>query len=80
VSAGVADVDVVAIVAPTAFEDFDDLWEPFLGGQGPAGAYAASLDDAGRSALRDRLRQRLPIAADGCIALTARAWAAIAAR
>jgi SAM-dependent methyltransferase len=80
VSAGLTDVEVVAIDAPTVFEDFDDLWEPFLGGEGPAGAYAASLDDAGRSALQERLRQRLPIAADGSIALTARAWAAIAAR
>jgi hypothetical protein len=33
------------------------------------------LDDAGREALRDELRQRLPIADDGSIRLNARAWA-----
>jgi hypothetical protein len=34
-----------------------------------------SLDDAQRSALRDSIRSRLPIEADGSIHLVARAWA-----
>jgi hypothetical protein len=57
------------------FESFDDYWQPFLGGQGPAPAYAMSLDETARARLRDRIRERLPTAADGSISLTARAWA-----
>jgi hypothetical protein len=61
---------------PTPFTSFEDYWQPFLGGQGPAPAYAMSLDEAARSRLCEHLRARLPAAADGSIPLTARAWAA----
>lgn len=74
-AAGLGGVQVRAIDVPTRFADFDDWWQPFLGGQGPAPGYAVSLDDARRAALRDLLRARLPIAPDGTIPLTARAWA-----
>ena len=74
-SAGLQDVEVRAIDIPTRFRDFDDYWEPFLGGQGPAPGYAASLDEERRTALRERIRRRLPFAPDGSIALNARAWA-----
>jgi SAM-dependent methyltransferase len=73
--AGLAEVTTRAIEIPTVFADFDDYWQPFLGGQGPAPRYAASLDDEHRRALRDLLRQRLPSGAGGAIALSARAWA-----
>lgn len=74
--AGLQGVAVTPIDIPTTFADFDDYWRPFLGGQGPAPAYAMSLDEAARARLRERIRERLPTAADGSIALTARAWAA----
>ena len=74
-AAGLRDVATTAVDVPTRFESFEDYWQPFLGGQGPAPAYAMSLDDAARSRLRDRLRERMPIEADGSIALAARAWA-----
>jgi hypothetical protein len=48
---------------------------PFLSAQAPAPSYVASLDDAGRTALREALRSRLPTEDDGSIRLTARAWA-----
>lgn len=73
--AGFRNVDVQGIVVPTVFADFDDYWSPFLSGQAPAPAYAMSLDDAGRTALREALRERLPTQEDGSIPLTARAWA-----
>lgn len=73
--AGLTGVEAAAIEVPTAFASFADYWEPFLGGQGPAPAYAMSLDEAARARLRERLRERVPAAADGTIALTARAWA-----
>jgi SAM-dependent methyltransferase len=68
-------VDVAPLDVTTPFASFDDYWQPFLGGQGPAPAYAMSLSEADRARLKDRLRERLPIEADGTIALTARAWA-----
>lgn len=73
-SAALENVEVKAIDVPTLFADFDDYWQPFLGGQGPAPAYAMSLDEPARARLRDRLKERLPIEGDGSIALTARAW------
>jgi len=74
-AAGLAEVAVQPIDIATRLADFDDYWQPFLGGQGPAPAYAMSLDEAARVRLRERLRERMPIAPDGSIALIARAWA-----
>ena len=74
-SAGLSEVEVTAIDIATPFASFEDYWQPFLGGQGPAPAYAMSLDAPARTRLRDRLRRRLPIQGDGSIALAARAWA-----
>lgn len=73
--AGFEDVQTRAVDIVTRFRDFDDFWSPFLGGQGAAPTYVASLGDRQRAQLRDRLRQVLPVAEDGSIALTARAWA-----
>jgi SAM-dependent methyltransferase len=74
-AAGLGRVEVLAIDVPTDFLDFDDYWSPFLAGQGPAPGYVASLDDERRSALRESVRVRLPIAPDGSIHRIARAWA-----
>lgn len=63
------------IEIPTRFADFDDFWAPFLGGTGPAPGYVATLDDEGRTALRERLRASVPTEPDGSIPLSARAWA-----
>jgi trans-aconitate methyltransferase len=72
---GFIDVTTRAIDVPTVFHDFDDYWNPFLGGQAPAPSYAMSLDEEHRNALRDRIRAELPISSDGSIHLIARAWA-----
>jgi SAM-dependent methyltransferase len=74
--AGLQDIEVRAIDVPTVFRDFDDYWTPFLGGIGPAPAYALSLSEEPRTALRERIRAGLPVEADGSIHLIARAWAA----
>ncbi|MFJ3904373.1 class I SAM-dependent methyltransferase [Streptomyces sp. NPDC090025] len=74
--AGLVDVEVTGIRVPTRFADFDDFWTPFLGAQGPAPAYLATLPPPHRTALRDRLRTTLRRAPDGTIRLHARAWAA----
>ncbi len=72
---GLRNVRTREIDVPTVFRDFDDYWTPLLGGQGPAPSYALSLGEDRRAALRERIRSTLPIAADGSIALIARAWA-----
>jgi SAM-dependent methyltransferase len=73
--AGLPAATVAAIDVPTVFEDFDDYWHPFLGGQGPAPGYVAGLPEDRRAALRELLRTRLPTQDDGSIRLSARAWA-----
>jgi SAM-dependent methyltransferase len=73
-AAGLREVETTAVDVPAAFRDFNDYWRPFLGGQGPAGAYTMSLADAEREELRELLRRRLPAQADGSIPLVARAW------
>ena len=73
---GMLDVQETALVVPLEFSSFDDFWEPFLAGQGPAGAYVAALSEEQRLTLAQRLRQRLHgQSGDGPITLSARAWA-----
>jgi SAM-dependent methyltransferase len=74
-SAGLQQVETRPIDIPTDFVDFDDYWTPFLSGQAPAPRYAMSLSEERRAALRDYIRDHLPIQADGSIHLVARAWA-----
>ncbi len=72
---GFNDVRVTPIDIWTDFKNFDDYWMPFLGRQGPAPSYVASLGAKQRAVLRDRLLASLPVADDGSIPLMARAWA-----
>jgi len=73
--AGLKNVEVQAIDAPTVFKNFDDYWTPFLGGQAPAPGYCMSLSEDRRAALSDRIRSTLPFRDDGSVHLIARAWA-----
>jgi SAM-dependent methyltransferase len=73
--AGLSSLTVQAIDIPTVFRDFDDYWMPFLGKQGAAPTYLASLDAEKRDRIRAVLRSRLVPSASGSIALSARAWA-----
>jgi SAM-dependent methyltransferase len=68
-------VEVTAIDIATPFSSFEDYWRPFLGGQGPAPAYAMSLDESARMRLRESIKERIPVLPDGSISMTARAWA-----
>ena len=78
-AADLGKVTTGAIDAPTTFESFDDYWQPFLGGVGPAPSYVASLEESNREELRRLLERTLPADRDGGIHLTARAWAVRAA-
>src|SRR5262249_34132668 len=75
VGAGLSEVVTRPIDVPTVFRDFDDYWTPFLGRQGPAPAYLASLPEAQQDAVREALRRRSRANADGSLHLNARAWA-----
>jgi SAM-dependent methyltransferase len=61
----------VAVTHPT----FEEWWEPFTLGVGPAGAYTAGLDPPAQAALRDLCRRMLP---EPPFTVTGRAWAAVA--
>lgn len=71
--AGLRDVEEVELSASVEHASFEDWWEPFTFGVGPAGAYARSLGEGELSALRDRCRSLLP---EAPFTLTAFAWAA----
>ena len=74
-TAGLRDVRTHAIDITCELRDFDDYWQPFEGGQGPAAAYLHSLGERARTDLRDAVRARLPPVADGPLLLRATAWA-----
>ncbi|MFQ5919008.1 MAG: class I SAM-dependent methyltransferase [Thermoplasmata archaeon] len=74
--AGLEGVETGHIDQPIAFRDFDDYWEPFLGGQGPSGGYAMGLSEEDRARFREALRASLPEEVDGSIPMTLRAWTA----
>ena len=71
--AGLEDVEDGAIVVSADYDSFEDLWEPFTAGVGPAGAYAVSLPPDRQEALKALYRERLE-APEGPFSLTARAW------
>ena len=73
---GLQHVQEQPIAIELSFASFDDYWSPFLGGQGPAGAYVTSLPETARAALQSRLRKRLlRDRQDGRFTLQGRAWA-----
>ena len=73
--AGLTEVETTSLDLVAEFADFEDYWRPFLGGQGPAPAYAMSLPQEQRATLRATLKSAFPRAAGGSISLRARAWA-----
>ena len=73
--AGLRAVAVRPIDIPTVFRDFDEYWTPFLGRQGAAPTYLASLDPETRDRIREVLHARIAPVANQSIALSARAWA-----
>jgi SAM-dependent methyltransferase len=72
-AADLRDVEDATLGARLDFATFDEWWEMFELGVGPAGAHVASLDDGGRAALRDRARLSVPAAP---FTLDVSAWAA----
>jgi len=71
--AGLHEIEETHLAVNVEHPTFEDWWEPFTLGVGPAGGYAARLDAKRQAQLRERCRERLPAAP---FVLTARAWAA----
>jgi ubiquinone/menaquinone biosynthesis C-methylase UbiE len=71
--AGFDRVEETTLSVSVEHASFDEWWEPFTFGVGPAGAYLSGLDSEHQARLRERCRETFP-ARDRL--LTARAWAA----
>jgi SAM-dependent methyltransferase len=71
-AAGLHEIEETSLSANLEHASFDEWWEPFIGGVGPAGFYVAGLDRERAAALRETCRALLPTAP---FAITARAWA-----
>jgi SAM-dependent methyltransferase len=72
-AAGLRDVAEGAIAIEVLHPTFEEWWEPYTFGVGPAGDYVQRLDEAGRARLKTVARERL---GDGPFTVTATAWAA----
>lgn len=70
---GYTDVKSGTLEIETVFKNFDDFWNPFLCGQGPAPAYLKTLSDDSIKKFEIAIRNSLPFRPDGSIALIARA-------
>ena len=73
-AAGVRDIRSLRLTVHVDYTGFDEWWEPFTFGVGPAGAYVNSLDDADREALKRACAASLPT---GPFTIDASAWTAI---
>jgi SAM-dependent methyltransferase len=71
--AGLADVEDTRLAVHVEHPSFEDWWEPFTLGVGPAGQHVAALDEAGRLELRERCRRLFPTEP---FTVTAGAWTA----
>jgi SAM-dependent methyltransferase len=72
-SAGLHEVQERTLSVGVEHPTFEDWWEPYTLGVGPAGGYTAGLDEERRDRLRERCREMLPAPP---FVLTAIAWAA----
>jgi SAM-dependent methyltransferase len=72
-AAGLHEVEGGVLSVDVEHRSFEEWWEPFTLGVGPAGGYTTSLDAKRQAQLRELCREMLPAAP---FVLTARAWAA----
>jgi hypothetical protein len=75
--AGMPAVEETRLTVSVEFPTFEDWWEPFTYGVGPAGQYVAGLDDPGREQLVAALREER---GDGPFTIEASAWAGTSLR
>ena len=70
--AGLGQARATTLTVRVRYDSFEQWWEPFTLGVGPAGGFSRSLDDEQRAELREACRELLPPAP---FTLTVRAWA-----
>jgi ubiquinone/menaquinone biosynthesis C-methylase UbiE len=66
-NAGFAALETAVIRIRVQFSSFDDFWDSGTAPVGPSGKALSALAPSAREQLQTRLRERLPIAADGTI-------------
>ena len=71
--AGLREIEETSLMIERGHASFEEWWEPYTAGVGPAGSYVKALGRERQNELRDRCRARLP---DGPFSLVSRAWAA----
>jgi len=71
--AGLQEVEDSTLSVSVEHQTFEEWWEPYTLGVGPAGKFVSSLDTVGQAELREVCRTLLPAAP---FVLTARTWAA----
>ena len=75
-NAGLTDVQRGSLTIRMTYANFEDYWQPLLGGQGPVGTYIIALDDSRRRRIEDAVRRAFYSGSpDGERSLTATAWA-----
>jgi SAM-dependent methyltransferase len=72
-AAGVHDIEESDLSVDVEHPSFDEWWEPYTQGVGPAGALVARLDPDRQAQLRDRCREMLP---EPPFVMAAHVWAA----
>jgi SAM-dependent methyltransferase len=72
--AGLGPARAAILTVRVTHRTFEQWWEPFTLGVGPAGSYVASLSEERRTALREHCRHLLPA---GPVEISASAWAAV---
>ncbi len=72
-AAGLREIEASVLSASLEHASFEEWWQPYTLGVGPAGKYVAGLDAERRAELREKCRSLLPPAP---FVVTARAWAA----
>jgi len=70
-SAGLTAVVPTTLTVTVRFETFEQWWDPFTLGVGPAGDYVRGLDEAGRAAVRARCAELQP---EAPFEVSASAW------
>ena len=74
-AAGLEAAESSSLRVSVAFSGFEDWWEPYTLGVGPAGAYVNRLDPAGQERLRAHCADTLP---SGPLEVPAAAWCVLA--
>jgi SAM-dependent methyltransferase len=70
-AAGLDDLTESVLTVNVPFDSFEQWWETYTLGVGPAGQYVAGLGDAGRDRVQRECRRRVP---DGPFVIAADSW------